>query len=190
VKDGPLIWGTFVRLFGAARRPHVFAMGIRAWAVLTAYMQGAVLVATIDAVLIGVVLVVVGVPLAVPLIVLTFLAAFFPIIGSLTAGTAAVLVALVSEGTGSALIVLAGILVIQQLEGNVFYPVVVGRRLKLHPVLMLVALASGGVLGGIAGAFLAVPLAAVTAALVDYARSSAREEINAQAPPMTPTAGS
>ena len=179
VKDGGAIWAWVVRLFGASRRPHVHEMGVRSWRVLTAYMQGAVLVATIDAVLIGVVLAVVGVPLVLPLVTVTFLAAFFPIVGSLVAGAAAVLVALVANGVTAALIVLAGIVVIQQLEGNVFYPVVVGSRLNLHPVVMLVALTAGGVLAGVAGAFLAVPTAAVIGAIVEYGRSVNRVETTA-----------
>jgi predicted PurR-regulated permease PerM len=170
VKDGRSIWAWIVRLFSLHRRLHVHEMGIRSWRVLTAYVRGAALVATIDAVLIGIALVAVGVPLVLPLVSLTFIAAFFPIVGALAAGAAAVLVALVANGLGSALIVLAAIIVIQQLEGNVFYPVVVGRQLNLHPIVMLTALTAGGVLAGIAGAFLAVPLAAVIGAIMEYSR--------------------
>ena len=133
----------------------------RAWGALATYVQGVFLVATLDAVLIGIVLVLVGVPIALPLIVLTFIAAFFPIIGSVLAGAAATLVALVSGGVVDAAIVLGAIIAIQQLEGNVFYPMVVGKRLKLHPVAILLALTAGGVLAGVAGAFLAIPVAAV-----------------------------
>ena len=131
-------------------------------------------VATVDAVLIGAVLLVVGVPLALPLIVLTWVAAFFPIIGAIVAGGAAVLVALVSEGPSSALIVLGAIVVVQQVEGNVLYPVVVGPRLRLHPVVVLVAVALGGTLAGIAGAFLAVPVATVAATVIAFLRERAR----------------
>jgi putative heme transporter len=127
-------------------------------------------VATIDAVLIGAMLLILGVPIAFPLIVLTFLAAFFPIVGSVLAGAAATLVALVANGVVDAVVVLGWIIVVQQLEGNVFYPVVVGRRLQLHPVAILLALTAGGVLAGVAGAFLAVPVAAVTSAVLAYVR--------------------
>jgi predicted PurR-regulated permease PerM len=142
------------------------------------------LVATIDAVFIGAALIVLGVPMALPLIVLTFVAAFFPIVGATAAGAAAVLVALVSNGLAAALIVLAVILLVQQLEGNVFYPVVVGRRLQLHPVAILLALAAGGVLAGMAGAFLAVPVAAVTSAVLDFMRE--RREAREQEAVLTP----
>ena len=133
-------------------------------------MRGVAVVALVDATLIGLVLVLLGVPLAVPLIVLTFLAAFFPIIGSVLAGVAAVLVALVANGFATAVLVGAAIVAIQQLEGNVLYPVLVGRRLSLHPVAILLALTAGGLLGGVAGAFLAVPVAAVGAAILEFSR--------------------
>ena len=174
VKDGVGMWAWLTSLAGSTRRPVVHDLGVRAWTVLTAYVHGVALVATVDAVLIGIVLVVLGIPLALPLVVLTFIAAFFPIIGALAAGAAAVLVALVTHGLVAAVIVLVAIIVIQQLEGNVLYPVVVGRQLNLHPVAMLIALSVGAVVAGIAGAFLAVPVAAVIGATLNYARSAER----------------
>jgi predicted PurR-regulated permease PerM len=171
VKDGRQLWDWIVCLFAAERRDGLHEVGERAWLALSSYVQGVFLVATIDAVLIGTALLVVGVPMALPLIVLTFLAAFFPIIGAVLAGAAAVLVTLVTQGVPAALLVGAVILVVQQLEGNVFYPVVVGKRLRLHPVAILLALTAGGVLAGVAGAFLAIPVAAVTSAVLDYMRT-------------------
>ena len=170
LKDGPRLWEWVLELFHEDRQPMLREVGARSWAALSAYVQGVVLVATIDAVLIGVALLVVGVPVAIPLIVLTFVAAFFPVVGAFVAGAAAVLVALVANGLGAALIILAVIVGVQQLEGNVFYPIVVGRKLSLHPVGLLLALAAGGVLAGVVGAFLAVPIAAVTAAVLQYTR--------------------
>jgi predicted PurR-regulated permease PerM len=170
VKDGRRIWGWVLELFHEDRQRSLDDVGQRAWGALATYVRGVVLVATIDAVFIGVGLLLVGVPMALPLIVLTFIAAFFPIVGATVAGAAAVLVALVSNGVPAALIMLAVILLVQQLEGNVFYPVVIGRRLQLHPVAILMALTAGGVLAGVAGAFLAVPLAAVTSAILDFVR--------------------
>jgi putative heme transporter len=157
-------------------------MGERAWTVLSAYVRGVVAVATMDAVLIGLALIIVGVPLAVPLIVLTFLAAFFPIVGAVTAGVVAVLVTLVAKGFVAAAIIAAVIIAVQQIEGHVFYPVIVGRRLALHPVAILLALTAGGTIAGIPGAFLAVPLAAVGAAVFSYAR----EQRSRQSPVVTP----
>ena len=163
IKDGARIWDWVLELFHEDRQPVLREVGARAWAALSAYVQGVFLVATIDAVLIGAALLIVGVPVAMPLIVLTFVAAFFPIVGAFTAGAAAVLVALVANGLPAALVILAVIVAVQQLEGNVFYPVVVGRKLQLHPVGILLALTAGGVLAGVAGAFLAMPIAAVAA---------------------------
>jgi predicted PurR-regulated permease PerM len=185
LKDGDRLWNWVLELFHEERQPVLHEVGVRSWTALSTYIQGVFLVATIDATLIGVALLIVGVPLALPLIVLTFIAAFFPIVGAFTAGAAAVLVALVSNGIGSALIVLAVIVAVQQLEGNVFYPVVVGRRMKLHPVAILLALTAGGVLAGVAGAFLAVPVAAVTAAVLEFMRErrEARQRSAVIAPP-------
>ena len=176
LKDGEQLRDWTLTLFAARRRRMLAEVLDRAWGALATYVQGVFLVATIDAALIGIVLLLVGVPIALPLIVLTFIAAFFPIIGSVMAGAAAVLVALVSNGTVDALIVLAAIIVVQQLEGNVFYPVVVGKRLRLHPVAILLALTAGGVLAGVAGAFLAIPVTAVISAVLDYTRTHRAEE--------------
>lgn len=177
VRDGDRMWAWIVSLAGPNRRPTVHEAGVRAWGALTAYFRGVALVALVDAVFIGAVLLIVGVPMAFPLIVLTFLAAFFPIVGAVTAGAAAVLVALVANGETAALIVLAAIIVVQQLEGNVLYPVLVGRSLSLHPVAMLVVLGAGAVVAGVAGAFLAVPVAAVIGAIINYARSAERHAV-------------
>jgi predicted PurR-regulated permease PerM len=175
IKDGTQLRNWTISLFAEPRRQFLGDIADRAWSALATYVQGVFLVATIDAVLIGIVLVLVGVPIAFPLIVLTFLAAFFPIVGSVLAGAAATLVALVSGGVVDAAIVLAAIIAIQQLEGNVFYPMVVGKRLQLHPVAILLALTAGGVLAGVAGAFLAIPVAAVTSAVLDYTRQRRAE---------------
>jgi predicted PurR-regulated permease PerM len=175
VKDGVRIWDWIVELFHEDRQPVLREAGARAWHALSAYVQGVVLVATIDAVLIGAGLLILGVPVAMPLIVLTFVAAFFPIVGAFTAGAAAVLVALVANGLPTALAILAIIVAVQQLEGNVFYPIMVGRKLALHPVGILLALTAGGVLAGVAGAFLAMPVAAVGGAVLSYMRER-REE--------------
>jgi predicted PurR-regulated permease PerM len=175
IKDGRQLRDWTVCLFAEPRRETLREITDRAWGALATYVQGVFLVATLDAVLIGIVLVAVGVPIALPLIVLTFIAAFFPIVGAVMAGVAATLVALVSGGIVDAAIVLVAIIAIQQLEGNVFYPMVVGKRLQLHPVAILLALTAGGVLAGVAGAFLAIPVAAVTSAVLDYMRNRRRE---------------
>jgi len=170
VKDGRRLWSWTLDLCGEGKRDEVEAIGRRSWEVLSSYVRGVAFVALVDAVLIGAGLLALGVPLAVPLTVLTYLAAFFPIVGAVLAGAAAMLVALVTNGIPTALAIGALILVVQQLEGNFLYPVVVGKRLSLHPVAILIALGAGGVLGGIAGAFLSVPVAAVGAAILELSR--------------------
>ena len=170
VKDGAQILDWILELFDEDRQPVLREAARRSWTALSAYVQGVFLVATIDAVLIGAALLIVGVPVAMPLIVLTFVAAFFPIVGAFTAGAAAVLVALVANGLPAALVIFAVIVAVQQLEGNVFYPIVVGPQAALHPVGILLALTAGGVLAGVAGAFLAMPVAAVGAAVLGYMR--------------------
>ena len=184
LKDGDRIWDWVVELFHEDRQPVLREVGVRSWGALSAYVQGVFLVATIDAVLIGAALLIVGVPVALPLIVLTFVAAFFPVVGAFVAGAAAVLVALVANGLGAALVILAVIVAVQQLEGNVFYPIVVGRKLQLHPVGILLALTAGGVLGGIVGAFLAVPLVAVGGTILSYMRE--RREARASSAVLAP----
>ena len=167
IRDADRLGGWFAGLVPQRQRETFERGGTAAWASLGVYIRGVVFVATVDAVFVGIALALVGVPLVMPLVVLTWVAAFFPIVGALAAGSVAVLVALVAEGTAAAIIVAVAILVIQQLEGNVLYPVVVGPRLKLHPIAVLIAVLVGGTIGGIAGAFLAVPFATVCAVLLD-----------------------
>jgi putative heme transporter len=171
VKDGRQMWSWIAGLLGR-HRPAAEELGARVWGVLTGYVHGIALVALIDALLIGLALVVLGVPLAMPLTVLTFLAAFFPVVGAVAIGLAAVLVALVAKGGLAAAILGAWILIVQQLDGNLLQPLLVGRKLELHPVVVLLALTAGGVIAGLVGAFLAVPLAAVAGAVIAFARGA------------------
>ena len=177
LKDGRSIWGWLVCLFPRVHRERVHEMGQAAWIVLSSYVRGICFVATVDAVFIGLALAVIGVPLVLPLAVITFLAAFFPIVGAVTAGAVAALVALVSNGIVDALLVVAAVVAVQQIEGNFLYPVVVGRTVELHPVAVVIAVAVGGVLGGVLGAFIAVPLIAVLSATIPIARGEEPEEV-------------
>jgi putative heme transporter len=170
VKDGPRLWAWAVRMFPENVRDRVDEAGHRSWSVLAAYVRGQSLVATFDAVLIGIGLAILGLPLVLPLAVLIFIAAFVPIVGAFAAGAAAVLIALVSKGAGVALIVLGLNLVVQQLEGNVLYPVIMRRTIELHPVATLLAVGAGGVLAGIIGALVAVPIVAVVATALPILR--------------------
>ncbi|CAA9507482.1 MAG: hypothetical protein AVDCRST_MAG13-2614 [uncultured Solirubrobacteraceae bacterium] len=161
LKDGRGIWEWVVNRIPARRRPIAHDIGTRAWDVLTAYVRGVAIVALFDAVVIGLALWIIGVPLVIPLAVLTFLGAFVPLAGAVVAGALAALVALVTVGVVPALLVVAAVTIVQQVEGDVLYPLVVGRSLELHPVAILLSLTAGAVLAGIVGALLAVPTAAV-----------------------------
>ena len=169
LKDGERMWAWLARRAGAAVRPHVEESGRRAWWALGGYMRGQAIVAAFDAVFIGIGLFILGVPFVIPLMALTFFACFLPIVGAILAGAVAVLVALADGGVTTALIVLGIVVGVQQFEGNVLEPVVMGRTVRMHPVVVLLALAAGAALAGLVGAFLAVPVAAAATAVGSYA---------------------
>jgi predicted PurR-regulated permease PerM len=170
VKDGRRIWDWVVRLFPETRRAAVEHAGEESWNVLTHYVRGVVVVATVDAVGIGIALALIGVPLVIPLAVLTFFAAFIPVVGAYAAGAACALVALVHGGPVDALLVVGAIVVVQQVESNVLYPTIVGRQMELHPIAILLAVTVGGITAGIVGAAIAVPILAVAAVAIKVAR--------------------
>jgi predicted PurR-regulated permease PerM len=175
VKDGDGLWAWIVRQFPRRRRATVDAIGVRTWEILSGYVRGLTIVAVFDAVLIAIALLIIGVPLVLPLAVITFLAAYVPIVGAVTAGALAALVALVSQGFLAAVLVVVAITIIQQIESDVLHPLVVGKSVALHPVSILLAVATGVVLAGIIGALVAVPLTAVVAAAVPIVRRGATE---------------
>lgn len=142
----------------------------QSWQTLSEFIRQQAFVGFIDAFFIGLGLWILGVPLVIPLSVLTFVGAFIPIIGAFVAGTFAVLIALVSNGWTTALIVLGVVLLVQQLEGNVLQPVIQGRGLQLPPAVVMLAVTAGGSFAGIIGALLAVPVAALVAVFYRYAR--------------------
>lgn len=174
LKDGERIWVWTLALFPEEQRPDVDQIGRRAWRTLGAYLRGVAAVGLVDALLIGLALYLIGVPLVLPLAVLTFLGGFFPIVGATVAGFAAAMVALVSNGFTAALLVIAAVILVQQLEGNLLQPVIVGRSVKLHPVAVLLSLTAGAIVWGLAGAFLAVPLAAIVTEAASHLRSGGR----------------
>ncbi len=166
--DGPHIWSWIVRLFTPSARTSVEGAGAVAWQTLTGYIRGTVLVALVDALCIGAGLLVVRVPLVAPLIAVTFLGAFIPIAGASLAGIAAILVALVSRGVVAALIVTGVVLFVQQVEGHILQPLVLGKSVRLHPLAIVFAITAGATLGGIPGAVVAVPLVAVISRVTVY----------------------
>ncbi len=147
---------------------HVNELFTRMWNTLSGYIQTQAIVSFFDALFIGLGLWILDVPLAFPIAILTFLAGFIPIIGAFSAGAVAVLVALVTAGFTHALIVLALVVLVQQIEGNVLQPVLQSRVMQLHPVVIILSVLLGGTWFGILGAFLAVPVAAVLAVLLRY----------------------
>ncbi|MFP5021650.1 AI-2E family transporter [Pseudonocardia phyllosphaerae] len=168
VKDGPRFVPWLVGVVGPRAGRHIAEVLGRMWAVLGGFIRVQALVSAIDAILIGIGLLVLGIPLALPLAVLTFLGGFIPIVGAVVAGALAALIALVTKGLTTALLVLILIVVVQQLEGNVLQPFLQGQSLKLHGAVVLLGVTAGSSLGGIGGAFLAVPVAAVVAVLLRY----------------------
>jgi predicted PurR-regulated permease PerM len=171
LKDGERMWSYILRLTGRRTRHDADELGRRVYAALAGYVRGIALVGLADAVLIGLALLVIGVPLVVPIMVITFFAAFIPLIGAFVAGLIAVLIALVSGGVLDAALVLAAIIVVQQVEGHLLYPLLMGRTVHLHPAVIVVALAAGGILGGIVGVFLAVPAAGIVSVVLEYAQN-------------------
>jgi predicted PurR-regulated permease PerM len=171
LKDGARMWDWLVSLFAGRHREAADELGARVFAALSGYVRGIALVGLVDALLIGLALLVIGVPLVVPLMILTFLGAFMPLIGAFLAGLAAVLIALVSNGLLAAGLVLAAIVVVQQVEGHLLYPVLMSRTVHLHPAVIILSLAFGGVVAGIIGVFLAVPAAGVISTVLDYFRN-------------------
>lgn len=160
LKDGPSIWEFLLRPFHGESYERGRRVGDKTVATLGGYVRGTAAVAAVDAIGIGLGLWILGVPLALPLGVLVFLLAFIPLVGATLAGVLAALVALVTNGFVEALIVVAIVVGVNQLEGNLLQPVIMARSLKLHPLVILVALTVGTVLAGITGAVLAVPIAA------------------------------
>ncbi|MET7595240.1 MULTISPECIES: AI-2E family transporter [unclassified Streptomyces] len=186
--DGKRIWEWSLKLVPAAARPGVAGAGPRAWRTLTAYVRGTVIVALIDAIFIGLGIYFLDVPMAVPLAVFIFLFAFIPLVGAVVSGALAVVVALVTQGVFAAVMVLAVVLAVQQIEGHILQPFILGRAVRVHPLAVVLSVAAGGMIAGIGGAVVAVPLVAVTNTVVGYLRSYAEETALRQAPPPPPDA--
>jgi predicted PurR-regulated permease PerM len=168
LKDGRQFVPWMRGLAGPKVGPHLAEVATRAWRTLGGFIRTQALVSMIDAVFIGAALLIVGVPLAIPLAVLTFFGGFIPIVGAFVVGAVAVLVALVSNGLTGALIILGVIVLVQQLEGNVLSPWLQSQSMKLHAAVVLLSVTLGSTLFGITGAFLAVPVAAITAVVLRY----------------------
>ena len=168
LKDGHRFLPWLRSASGGRSGLHATELLTRAWNTLSGFIRAQAIVSLIDATFIGVGIWIVGVPMAFTLSVITFIAGFIPIVGAVVAGALAVLVALVSLGFTEALIVLAIVIVVQQLEGNILSPMLQSRAMNLHPVIVLISVTIGGGLFGLVGAFLAVPVAAMVAVAYRY----------------------
>lgn len=159
--DGRTIWGWTVRLFPLVARSRVNAAGHRAWDVLVAYVRVTLVIAVLCGVLIGGAAAIAGVPLALSIGLVVFLFAFIPTLGALISTIIVILLALVTNGITAAIVLGIVSIVVQTVQGNVLYPMLMNRQLKVHPIASLALVSVGAVLGGIFGALIAVPLAAV-----------------------------
>lgn len=168
LKDGARFLPWVRAVAGRKAGHHLSELLARIWRTLGAFIRTQALVGTIDAVLIGLGLVILQVPLAGALMILTFLFSFIPTLGAIIAGALAVLVALVSNGWTAAVWVLVIVIAVQQIEGNVVFPILQSRSIDVHPALSLVSVAIGGTMFGIVGAFLAVPVVATGLVVLRY----------------------
>jgi predicted PurR-regulated permease PerM len=166
LKDGPEMWAFLIKPLSPHNHQRFERIGSRSVSVFGGYVRGTAIVALVDAVGIGIVLSILQIPLAIPLAVIVFIGAFIPIVGATVAGILAALVALVTNGLWAAVWVVVAVVGVNQLEGNFLQPIVMGKSLKLHPLVILIALAAGTILGGIIGAILSVPIAAVAWAII------------------------
>jgi len=171
--DGRGIWAWVVRLFPRRSRPAVSGAGHAGWITLTTFVKVQIFVAAVDAVGIGLGawilgLVFGGFPLVIPIAIAVFLGSFIPVVGAVLTGAIAVFVALVYLGPLPALIMIGIVLLVQQVEGHVLQPLVMGSAVKVHPLAVVFAVAAGSFLAGIPGALFAVPVIAVTNVMVKY----------------------
>ncbi|MEU0503637.1 AI-2E family transporter [Nocardia sp. NPDC005998] len=174
--SGDQIWHFVTRIVPTPHREKVRTAGQLGFGTLVGFVRATVVVALVDAIGIGAGLAILGVPLALPLASLVFISAFIPIVGAFLAGTIAVFIALVTKGWVTALIVLGIIIAVMQLESHVLQPLLLGRAVSIHPLAVVLAIAAGIVLGGIAGGLLAVPFVAVMNTAIRSLLSESPEE--------------
>jgi predicted PurR-regulated permease PerM len=173
LKDGERIWNFLRDELLPNRHAHRFdRVADEAVSTLGGYVRGTALIALVEATIIGTAVAILGVPLALPIAIVVFIGAFIPLLGATTAGALAALIALVSNGVVAALILVAVVIIVNQLEGDVLAPYVLGKALSLHPLAVLLALSAGTISAGIIGAILSVPFAAVTWSAITTWRSA------------------
>jgi predicted PurR-regulated permease PerM len=166
IKDGDRIWAWVTSGLPTERRRRASLAGQAAWQSVVYYVRGTIAVAAIQATVMGITLAIINAPLVAPLALIMFLAAFIPLAGVLIAGTLAILIVLAAKGLIAAVIVLGVLVLMNQLDGHLLQPQVVGKMVRLHPLAVILVLAVAGLVAGIAGAVVAVPItAAITSAV-------------------------
>jgi predicted PurR-regulated permease PerM len=183
--DGKFIWNWIVGIFPRRARAAIDGSGRAGWATLQNFVKVQILVATIDAIGIGLGALLLGVPLAIPIAILVFLGSFIPIVGAVVTGALAVFIALVYNGWGIALAMLGVVLLVQQVEGHVLQPLIMGTAVKVHPLGVVIAVTTGSLLAGIPGALFAVPVAAVANVMILYVASGIWRQAEPPAPAET-----
>jgi len=171
--DGRGIWHWLVRLFPVKSRAALIGAGEAGWITLTTFVKVQIFVAFVDAVGIGLGAFIIGLftggfPLVIPIAIAVFLGSFIPLVGAVATGALAVFVALVYLGPIPAVIMLGVVILVQQLEGHVLQPFVMGNAVKVHPLAVVLAVATGGLIGGIPGALFAVPVVATFNVMIGY----------------------
>ncbi len=172
--DGRGIWNWIVRLFPRAARPAIMGGGEAGWLTLTTFVKVQIIVAAIDAVGIGLGAYILGLadgrgfPLVIPIAIAVFLASFVPFVGAVVSGAMAVFVALVYLGPIQALVMLGIVILVQQVEGHVLQPLLIGAAVKVHPLAVVLSVATGAFIAGIPGALFAVPLVATLNVVIGY----------------------
>ncbi len=192
--DGERIWRWLANLLPRSAQASASEAAALGWSALTGYVRGTVIIAFVDAATIGLGIWIAGVPLALPLAVLVFFGAFIPIVGATVTGVIAVAIALATKGVLTAAVVLAIILAVQQIEGHVLQPVIMGRMVNVHPLGVVLTVTAGSLVAGILGAIVAVPVVAVATAVIGYygRRSRARHDellAHARSPERPPLPG-
>jgi predicted PurR-regulated permease PerM len=180
--DGRGIWNWVVGIFPRRARAAIDGAGRSGWSTLENFVRVQIFVAAIDAVGIGLGALLLGVPLAIPIAVLVFLGSFIPIVGAVVTGALAVFVALVYNGWGIAIAMLGVVLLVQQVEGHVLQPLIMGTAVKVHPLGVVVAVATGSLLAGIPGALFAVPVAAVANVMIMYISGGSWKQVEPPPP--------
>jgi predicted PurR-regulated permease PerM len=168
LSDGDRIWSWLVRIFPRVSRAEVDSSGRVAWRSLTKFVRATVIVALTDSLGIMIVAMILRVPFIAAIGLLVFLGAFIPLVGATISGSVAVLVALVSHGPLAALLMLLGVVAVQQIEAHLLQPFLMGRFVSVHPLGIILAIGVGVLSAGIAGALIAVPLAAAGNAVVNH----------------------